>query len=436
MTLPRFALAAVLLFAPSLLATEAGAMDIQRVISPKGVEAWLVQEDAVPLIAMKFAFIGGAAQDPAGKGGLANLMSGLLDEGAGDLDSQAFQAALAADSISLSFDAGHDAFFGSMKTLVENRDKAVSLLRLALTSPHFDSEPVERIRAQIVSGLKSNESDPESVAGNALMAAAFPGHPYGRPTEGTLDSLAAITIDDLRTFHARTIARDNLRVAVVGAIDAATLAPLLDEIFGGLPVKANLMGIPDTAPAGGAPVDIAMAIPQTVIQAVGKGLKRSNPDYIAAALAGYILGGGSFSSRLYTEVREKRGLAYSVYLGLSAFDHAGAVFIGTSTRADQAANVVALINSEVKRFAEEGPTEKELADAKSYLIGSYPLRFDNSSEIASNLLGIQLDNLGIDYVDKRNDLIAAVTIDDVRRVARQLFADGDRIVVSVGQPAS
>ena len=436
MKLARIALGLGLLFAPLLAAGSAGAMDIQRVVSPKGIEAWLVQEDTVPLVAMEFAFVGGASQDPAGKAGVANLMSGLLDEGAGDLDSEAFQSALDEYSIELSFETGRDAFFGSLKTLVENRDQAARLLKLALTSPRFDAEPVERIRAQIAAGIRSDERDPESVAGNALMAAAFPGHPYGLPKEGTLQSLAAITVGDLEAFHAKAIARDNLKIAVVGAIDAKALAALLDEVFGDLPAKADLVGIPETAPASGAPVDVAMAIPQTVIQVVGKGLKRDDPDFIPASVASYILGGGSFTSRLYDEIREKRGLAYSVYLGLVPLDHAGAYFVGTSTRADQASNVVGLIDGEVKRFAAEGPSEKELADAKSYLIGSYPLRFDSSTEIANNLLGIQLDNLGIDYVDRRNGLIAAVTIDDVRRVAKRLFADDGRIVVRVGQPAT
>ncbi|HMN85823.1 MAG TPA: pitrilysin family protein [Bauldia sp.] len=434
MKLARLALGVSLLFAPLLAAGSAGAMDIQRVVSPKGIVAWLVEENTVPIIAMEFAFMGGASQDPPGKAGVANLMSGLLDEGAGDLDSQAFQSALDEYSIGLSFDAGRDAFFGSMKTLAENRDEAVRLLRLAINSPRFDAEPVERIRAQIAAGIKGSERDPDTVAGNAIMAAAFPGHPYGLPKEGTLESLASITAADLKTFHDKTIARDNLKITVVGAIDAKTLAAVLDEVFGDLPVKANLVGVAETAPAGGAPVDVAMTIPQTVIQMVGRGLKRDDPDFIPASVAAYILGGGSFSSRLYDEIREKRGLAYSVYLGLVPLDHAGAYFVGTSTRADQASNVVGLIESEVKRFAEEGPTEKELADAKSYLIGSYPLRFDSSGDIASNLLGIQLDDLGIDYVDKRNDLIAAVTIDDVRRVAKRLFADDGRIVVRVGQP--
>lgn len=197
----------------------ADAAEIQRVVSPKGIEAWLVEDNSVPLMAMSFAFVGGGSQDPADRPGIANMLSGLLDEGAGDIDSEAFQAALDDFAIEMSFDAGRDAFNGSLKTLIENRGEAMRLLKLALTKPRFDQEPVERIRAQILSGIRSGERDPDSVAGDALMKATFPDHPYGRPVEGTLDSVAAITVDDLRAYHHRTFARDSLKIAVVGAID-------------------------------------------------------------------------------------------------------------------------------------------------------------------------------------------------------------------------
>ncbi len=433
----RAALAAIgfatLLVGPLTLA--ARAVEIERVVSPLGIEAWLVEDDTVPLVAMSFAFIGGAAQDPAGRPGVANMLSGLLDEGAGDLDSKAFQAALDEFSINISFDASRDAFAGSMKTLVENRDQAARLLRLALTEPRFDVEPVARIRAQIVAGIRSDESDPDSIAGETLSKAVFPGHPYGRPVEGTLDTVAAITADDLRTFHLRTIARDNLRIAVVGAIDATALARLLDDVFGSLPAKAELSPVSDVEPATSERVDVVMDIPQTVVSLAGKGITRSDPDFIPASVATLILGGGGLSSRLYHEVREKRGLAYSVGILLHAYDHAGLVVGGTKTRADQADNVVALIEAEIARFASEGPTEEELAKAKGYLIGSYALRFTTSTRIAGQLLAIQLDNLGIDYIDRRKDLIAAVTVEDVRRVAKRLFS-GDMIIVRVGQAAS
>jgi zinc protease len=417
-----------------IVAVPAGATTIQRVVSPKGIEAWLVEEHSVPLIAISFAFVGGASQDPAARPGVANMVSSLLDEGAGDLDSQAFQAALDRYSIELSFNDSLDSFSGTMRTLVENRDQATHLLKLALTSPHFDKEPVERIRAQIIANIRSDERDPGSVGSDALMATLFPGHPYGRPTDGTIDSVTAITRDDLKAWFAHNIARSNLKIAVVGSIDAATLAKVLDEVFGDLPEKADLRTVAEIVPAKAAPVEIGMDIPQTVISFAAEGMKRDDPDFIPATVAAYILGGGGMSSRLYSEVREKRGLAYSVELGLSPLDHAGLIYAGTSTRADQANDVVKLVQDVVHRFADEGPTEKELADAKSYLIGSYPLRFDTSTKIAGLLLSIQLDDLGIDYIDKRNDMIAAVTIEDVRRVAKRLFGQ-DMVVVRVGQPS-
>ncbi len=222
----------------------ANAVDVQRVVSPHGIEAWLVEDQSIPLIAMSFAFVGGVGQDPADKPGVANMLSGLLDEGAGDLDSQAYQTRLDDLSIGLSFDAGHDTFSGSLKTLTENRDEAARLLHLALTAPRFDQEPVERIRAQIMTGIRARERNPGEIASNALMTAVFPDHPYGRPTEGTLDSVAAITVDDLNAFRSRIFARDNLKVAVVGAIDAATLGAMLDEVFADLPATADL--VPDT----------------------------------------------------------------------------------------------------------------------------------------------------------------------------------------------
>lgn len=414
----------------------AQAVEVQKVVSAKGIEAWLVEEDTVPLIAMSFAFIGGAAQDPAHLPGVANMLSGLLDEGAGDLDSAAFQNALDEFSIELSFDADRDSFGGSLRTLVENRDEAARLLKLALTEPRFDPAPVERIRAQVVAGIRSDERDPDNVGADALIQAAFPDHPYGRPVEGTLESVAAITVGDLRTFHGKNFARDNLKVAVVGAINAADLADLLDEVFGALPVKANLDLVRNVEPVIGERIDIAMNIPQTVLLFAGKGMVRSDPDFVPAAIAFDILGGG-FSSRLYEEVREKRGLAYSIGLRLRAYDHAGLVLGSTKTRSDQADQVVALVESEIARFATEGVDADELADAKSYLIGSYALRFTTSTRIARQLLAIQLDDLGIDYINRRNALIASVTGDDIKRVARRLFGDGENLtVVRVGQPAS
>jgi zinc protease len=413
----------------------ASAIEIEKVVSPGGIEAWLVSEAAVPLVSVQFAFDGGAAQDPAGKPGVANLVSVLLDEGAGDIASSEFQEKLETLAIEMSFDADRDGFYGSMQTLTENLDEAADLLRLAITEPRFDADAIERMRVQTQSGLRRELQDPDAVAGRLWSRVVFGDHPYGRPVKGTLETVASITADDLRAFRDDTFARDTLKIAVVGDIDAKRLAPLLDEIFGGLRETAKLTPVPEaTLPDGGVREVVEMEIPQTVIQFGRPGLKRTDPDFIPAYVVNHILGGGAFSSRLYQEVREKRGLSYSVYSFLYPLDRAGLIAGGAATRNDRAAESLAIIDEEIKRMSDQGPTAEELDKAKRYLKGSYPLRFDTSSKIARQLVEIQRDDLGMDYINRRNDLIDAVTIEDARRVARRLYGDGSLYVTMVGRP--
>ncbi len=413
----------------------AEAVTIQEVKSPAGITAWLVEDYTVPIVSMNFAFRGGTSQDPADKAGLANLMSGLLDEGAGPLDSRAFQARLEDLNVSLSFDAGTDAFYGNFRTLTQNRDEAFELVRLSVNEPRFDEEAVTRIRGQVTASLRRAETDPNELASKVWAKSMFGDHPYGRPNEGTVESVAALTADDLRAFAGRTLARDNLYVVIVGAISAADTKSALDKIFGKLPQKSDLVPVADIEPNLGAVVHEDLAVPQSAIRLGGPGLKRLDPDFIPAYVADHILGGGVFSSRLYTAVREERGLAYSVGTGLYPYDHAGAFVAATSTDANKAETALSIMLDEIKRFGEEGPTEKELAEAKDYLVGNFALRFDSSQKIARNLLGFQLDGLGIDYITRRNDLVRAVDLEDVNRVARELFTK-PLTVVTVGPAAS
>ncbi|MGH6922644.1 MAG: M16 family metallopeptidase [Propylenella sp.] len=415
----------------ALVALPARAASIREVTGPAGLTAWLVEDYTVPIVAMNVAFRGGAAQDPADKPGLANLMAGLLDEGAGQLDSRAFQARLEDLSITLNFDASTDAVYGNLRTLTTNLDEAFELFRVAVTEPRFDVEPVARIRGQVIASLRREESDPNDMASKLWAATMFGNHPYGRPKEGTPDSVATITAEDVKAFHARALARDNLHVVIVGAIDAERTAAALGHIFGALPEHAALSPISETAPALGATKHAVLSIPQTTVRIGGPGLKRDDPDFIAAYVADQILGGGTFSSRLYKAIREDRGLAYSVGTSLIPYDYAGAFVAATSVDAANADAAVDIMLGEVARFGAEGPTEAELAAAKDYLVGNFALRFDSSQKIARNLLGFKLDNLGIDYVDRRNKLIRAVTLDDVRRVAKRLWSE-KLSVVTVG----
>lgn len=408
---------------------------IQRVVSPGGIEAWLVHDTTLQLVAMEIGFIGGAAQDPAEKPGVGSLTASLLDEGAGDLDARAFQDRMAEKAIELRFDASRDLVGGSLRTLSENIEPAFELLRLAVNEPRFDDEAVERIRQGQLAGLRRRLNDPSTLASLGWSAKAFPNHPYGRPVSGTLESVPTITRDDLAGFAKRTMARDNLKIAVVGDISAEQLAPALDKIFGALPAKAELTPVPDVVPQGlGATEVKELDVPQTSVIFGGIGLKRNDPDFIPAFVLNHILGGSAFSSRLFKEVREKRGLAYSVYSHLAPLDHAALILGGTATKNDRTAESIELIRAEYLKLLTDGPSQDELEDAKSYLIGSFALRFDSSAKVASQLLQIQIDNLGIDYIDVRNQLVAAVTLDDVKRVAGRLRENPALLFSLVGKP--
>ncbi len=413
----------------------AAAVEIQEITSSKGVKAWLVEDHTVPLVAVRFAFRGGAALDPADREGLATILSGTLDEGAGGLDSQEFQRALKKDAVRLSFDAGRDNFYGRFQTLTKNRDSAFELLRLAVNEPRFDDEPVERIKAQITEALKRQENDPETVAIRTWMRIAFKNHPYSRNTDGSVDGVGAVTPDDLRGLTQALFSKRNLVIAVVGDIDAATLSGLLDTTFGDLPEKSADNPLPEAAVTSG-PVRtiVDMDIPQSVIQFGHVGIMRKDPDFIPAYVMNHVLGGSGLTSRLMEEVREKRGLSYSVYSYLSPFEQAGLFLGGAATQNDRAGEALEIIERELKRMADDGPTPDELDATKTYLTGSYALRFDTSTKIAGQILGIQLESLGIDYIDRRNSLIEAVTQEDVKRVAQRLLLPGSLIVTVVGQP--
>jgi len=427
------ALGAGLAIAPFAPKPAHAASKIRHLVSPGGIEAWFVQDATVPLIAMQYAFMGGATQDPADKPGVGNLVGDLLDEGSGDLDSKAFHERLDRRAIELSFSSSRDHFRGSLRLLKDNRDEAFGLLRMSLTSPHFDSADVERIRSQVISNLQSETASPTALAGHKFMEMAYGDHPYGRPSDGTLESVPKITVADLRDYVGRVLAKDTLRIAVVGDVDPDTLGRLLDRTFGHLPEKANLTPIPEVEAAKPPQrAFIPLDVPQTVVTFGGPGIRRHDPNFMAAYVVNHILGGGTLSSRLYREVREKRGLAYSVYEALLWMEHS-ALFIGnTGTRADRAGETVEAINAEVRRMAEDGPTQRELDEAKSYLKGSQMLALDTSSKLASAMLQYQLDKLPIDYIEKRNAIVDAVTLDQANAVAKQLWSQG-LLTVIVGR---
>ena len=413
----------------------AAALEIQEVRSGGGIVAWLVEAHGIPIVALQAAFRGGAALDPDGKEGLANMAADLLDEGAGDLDSQAFHGRLEDLSIGFSVSAGRDDLSLGLRTVKANQDEAFRLLALALTKPRFDAEAVERVRSQIITGIERDADNPHAIAAREFRSVLYARHPYAYPVEGTLDSIKAIAPDDLRRFVDARLARSNLVLAVVGDITATELAGLIDRTFGGLPATPAPATVPDVVPAtSGKIVTVEKDIPQSTVLFGQRGIKRDDPRWYGAEVVNYILGGGSFTSRLYQEVREKRGLAYSVYTALAPYDHAALIEGAVGTENGRVGESIARIRAEFRRMHDDGPTEAELEAAKTYLTGSFPLRFDNTSHTASILVAMQLEKLGRDYIGKHNALIEAVSLDAARKIAHDLLDPDHLTFVVVGKP--
>ena len=426
--------AVLLLFA--VVPAEA-AVKIQEVRTPGGLLAWLVRDTAVPIIAVEFGFrSGGAALDPEGKQGLANFASGLLDEGAGELDSQAFQMRLDELAVKLDFSADRDEFSGSLQTLSKNRDEAFRLLGLALQRPRFEPAAVERIRSQILTRLERDLEDPNTIAMRSWFDSSFKDHPYHKPVWGYPETVKAVGADDLKEFARTRLSRDALVIGVTGDITAEELGPLLDSVFGGLPAKGDpSRAIAETQPRNLGQLEvIRRQNPQSAITFGLPGLKREDPDWYAAYVMNYVLGGGGFNSRLMEEVREKRGLTYGVYTYLYPLDHAGVWLGSVATQNARVAETLEVIRATLRRFVDEGPSEKEVEDAKTYINGSFPLSLTGSSRIARLLVSIQRNDLGQDYLDQREALMNAVTQADVQRVARRLLDPEKMLTIVVGDP--
>lgn len=414
----------------------AGAVEVERVVSPMGIEAWLVENESIPVISMEFAFLGGTATDPEGKAGRANLVSVLLDEGAGDLDSQEFQGRLSDSAISLSFDAGPDAFFGSLQTVSRFSGEAFELLRLAINEPRFDEEPVERMRAAVAASIRQQTGDPGWLSRRAFYDLAYPDHPYGDPSRGTIETLNNLTVEDLRTFVEERLARDNLLIGVTGDISAEELAPVLDDVFGGLPAESAPFEIPAVEMRGqGQTVLVEREGPQSVLLMAQPGISRDDPDYYPALVMNFILGGGGFESRLTHELRAERGLTYGVSSYLVENEKTTMLMLDTSLTNQNVATAIDLIRQEWRRMEEEGATQEEVDGAKTYMTGSFPLAFTSTDRIAGTLLFMQLHDLGIDYIDTRNEKVEAVTLEQVNAVAERLLDPAALATVVVGDPA-
>lgn len=423
----------ILTIAAIIFPLNASAIDIKEIYTEGGLKVLHVEDHSLPIITLSFSFRGGATQDLAGKEGALSLLGALLDEGAGPYEAAAYQNRLEDLAARISFRASRDFFNGSMSTLTANQDGAFEMLKLALYQPRLDEQPLNRIRDQIISSIKAANNNPNSQAARAMRAMIYPdGHTYRRPVRGTEETLAALTSDDLFEIKKRVLGQDNLIISIVGDITESEVKSRIDALFGDLPERAELTPVEKVEPRLGGTKFIKADRPQTRFSFVGRGIDRHDPDYIAAYLVNQILGGSGLTSRLSYEVREKRGLAYGISTGLTNHVFANLFSGSVATRSAFADETLEVLNSELKRMADEGPTAEELELAKSYTIGVYALNFDGSRDIAGTLTSLQAQNLPTDYIKTRPDIINSVTLEQTKAVAKRLLGEGNYTLVRMG----
>jgi len=409
-------------------------VQIEEVTSPGGITAWLVEDHSIPFVALDIRFEGGTALDRPDARGATFLMTGLLEEGAEGMDAQAFAAREEELAARFSWDAYRDSVVINAEMLTETRAASVDLLRAAIVNPSFDEQAIDRVRGQVLSIIAGDAQDPEDIAPQRFNALAYGDHPYAIPGEGTAESVAALTRDDLVAAHQQLFTRDRVFVGAAGDITAEELGALLDTLLGDLPETGGAeIGDAPWLLDGGLTV-VEFPTPQAVVFFGHRGIERLDPDFFPAFVLNQILGGGNFRSRLTREVRVERGLTYGIGTYLALMDH-GPMMLGQfSSSNNLVSEAIEVIRAEWEDIAANGVTDEELEAAKLFMTGAYPLRFDGNARIAGILAGMQQDGMPIDYIATRNDNVMAVTAEDISRVAARLMQPDELHFVVVGQP--
>ena len=409
---------------------------VRTVVSPRGITAWLIEDRSVPVIALSFAFAGGAALDPPGQEGRADLAAALLTQGACPYDTASSSAQLRDRAVSLSFSADRDSLSGTLRVLEDEREFGAEMLALVLAEPRFDGEAVARVKAQKTLALRREAEQPRTLAARRWWAESVPGHPFARPAGGTEEGIAPLGRDDLRAAMAAQLRRGSLVAAAAGAIDADGLGALLDRAFADAVPAGEAARVPPLpAPRAFGLAVIERDAPQAAALFGHGAIPPEDPDWEAAQVVNWILGGGGFSSRLMTEIREKRGLTYGIGTSLVPFRGASLVLGSVSTENTRFGETLALLRAEWARMAAEGPSEDEVAAGKAFLSGSFPLGFTSTPQIAGTLVGMQQLGRRPDWLAGRLARLAAVTLDDARRTARRLFDAAALSVAVAGRPA-
>jgi zinc protease len=405
----------------------------KRTVLSNGMVLLTSEQRALPMVSIELLIDAGTRHEPAEQAGLANLTSRLLTHGTQKRNAVQISETLDFMGASLSASCGEDVATVSMTILKKDLTAGLDLLAEVLTQANFPPAEIDRQKQAVIASIRARQEDPGAVAGIAFGAALFPKSPYGRPVEGSEATVKPLQQKALQDFYGRNYRPNRAIISVVGDVAEKEIADALTKAL-----KGWSKGAPGTKPAAPAQIGQAQAVQvkkdltQANIVLGHNGVTRGNPDYYAIQVMNYILGGGGFSSRAMDSIRNERGLAYSVYSYFAAEKSHGSFQFVMQTKNETAAEAIRIAKDEMRRMREQPVSEQELNDAKDYLIGSFPLRFDTNRKVASFLAQVEYYELGLDYPERYGDFIRKVSREDVARVAKQYLRPDDLITVVVG----
>lgn len=423
------------LVADSVLSGKTFETEVREVVSPRAkIKAYLFEDRTNPIISVSFLFKNaGLANDAESEVGISGMAASLLTTGAGDMDRLQFSEELEDRAASIGFSAGRDDFSGALLTTKAEASRAYELLSMVLTQPRFAPEDIAQAKAERLLLLKQQQERPERVLALAAGKALFGTHPYGRNPLGEAGDIAAVTREKLLEYVRNHLVRSNLIVGIAGDITPEEAGAMLDEVFGSLP-ESGRSAFVRTAEVDFASGDknIARVLPQSIAQFAAPGVARNNGDFYPLYVANHILGGSGLTSRLSLAAREDEALTYGVYSYMSTAEKAPLLLGGFSATPENFSRVKEIVREEWRKMGEKGVTPEEFNAAKEYLLASYNLRFASIGDIADILTAMQKEELGIDFLQKRNDYIRNIKLQEVNNAARKYFGNGKLRFITIG----
>ncbi len=410
------------------------ALEFDQLKTKSGISFWFVKDSSIPIVSVSFSFRGGSYLENEKKQGLSNLMTSLLDEGTRNLSASEFKEVMKLNGMKLNISSQKDKIEGSFQVITSQVSEGFKLFYEALNHPRFDDSEIEKVRKQIISSIKIDQSNIPTIASNLFNKNFFGDHSFSRNIKGTIESIKKINRNDLIDFRKKAFQKSNLVIGVSGNIDKNEIKKLIDLVFSEMNDSFKISKLEKFLSLSQGDKIFKITTPQTSVLFGHPGFERNNDNFFALRVANYILGGGGFQSRLYNNIREKKGLVYSIYSYLLPYESDGVLIGGFQTRNESVYKTVNTVKNEWDRMRKIGISKEEFQNAKDYFNGSFTRNFTSTLSIARLLQVVQYYKLGEDYFNRREEIINNLELDKVNKVIFETFDSSKLFFMIVGEP--